>query len=135
VKKLWKYRLPDDFRLDLKKYIGPVKDCLFYDYVNYKEIPVGHIKNGILTIFKGYEWDGCTPKFKLFGKLFGVPDFPATWIPSLIHDFLIEYFLQHHIYRETIDILFEKLLKERKFKLAGIYANAVHLFRIVRIRI
>jgi hypothetical protein len=128
--KKWKFRLGNDTLVNLKKHIGEVKDFIFVDYVNGQLEIVGFIVDGWLTIIKGYEWDGCTPKvFRLFGHWIGVPDFPRTKRASMVHDFLIEYCIQHSIPRKQIDVLFDKILAEDGFILRPIYSNSVHLFR------
>lgn len=131
MEKIWKFRTQEDYSVDLFKYYHKFNDCTFYDTVDGVYQVVGHIKNGVLTILKGYEWDGCTPKFKLFGKLVGVLDFEKTKEASLVHDFLIEYKAQHSIGRKIMDIIFDKILKDNKFKLRWVYANAVHAYRIL----
>ena len=87
--------------------------------------------NGEVTIFKGYSWDGCTPKFKLFGKTIGTPDgkideatgLPKTYYASLVHDCLYQYsqWLPYYIKRRTIDNLFYKMLKKSGFSAARVY--------------
>lgn len=130
---MWKFRLKSDTTFNLSAIIGQVKDYHFNKaaivHNDYLLLTEGIIKDGVLTIYKGYEWDGCTPKFRFFGKILGVPDFDGTYYPSLVHDFLIEYCLDHDIKREQIDNLFEALLKKEKFKFAWLYAGVVHLYR------
>jgi len=128
-KKIWKFRLGSDARINLAKHIGPVEDCIFVDYVGDQIEIVGFIVDGWLTIVKGYEWDGCTPKVRLFGVLVGIPDFKGNYRASLVHDFLIEYCIQHSIPRKKIDIAFQEIMKEDRFLLRQIYSTGVHLFR------
>jgi len=121
---VYKFILSGDLIYDIKKYYAGV-DVFFYK----KNKIVGHIKNGILTIFKGFAWDGCTPKIRIFGEIIGVPDFKETYIASAVHDFLIKYSDQHQLSREDIDNIFEYILTQEKFALTFIYANSVHLYR------
>lgn len=131
MKKKWRFKLKNNAEIDLKKYLGKIDDRIFLEYVDDGIEIVGSIVNGKLTILKGYEWDGCTPKFSFLGVLFGVPDFKKTYLASLVHDFLIEYFIQNSLTRKQIDLVFEKILKENDFKLEWLYSNSVHLFRII----
>jgi hypothetical protein len=129
VKKKWKFRLDSNTKVNLAKYIGQVEECVFIEEINGVVEIVGFIVDGWLHILKGYEWDGCTPKISLFGILVGIPDFRGTWKASLVHDFLIEYCIQHSIQRKKIDIIFQKIMKEERFLLNPIYSAGVHLFR------
>ena len=133
--KIWKFRLDYNYERDLAPLICKISDSYFCDFINSQKEIVGYICDGVLNIFEGYEWDGCTPKFLLFGITFGTPDFKETWAASLVHDFLIEYSDQHKITRKEIDIIFEKILYEKKFKFRFIYSWGVHLFRIFYINI
>lgn len=135
VKKKWKFRTKEDVYVNLKRIIGDIEDYTFYDTINGVKKVVGYISGGILVILKGYEWDGCTPKILLFKRLWGVPDFKGTWKASLVHDFLIEYCSQHSLSRKKIDCAFQEILKQKKFILRFVYANAVHLFRPIAVRI
>ena len=133
-KKVWKFRLGNDTRVNLKKHIGEVDDCIFVDFVDGQLEIVGFIVDSELTIVKGYMWDGCTPKVSFLGLTLGVPDFKGTHKGSLVHDFLIEYCRQHSIPRKKIDTLFEKILEEDGFVLKPVYSNAVHLFRPITLK-
>lgn len=135
MKKIWKFKLPKHFEIDLRKYSIHIKDCVFLDSSSGETVTAGFADNGILVIFKGYEWDGCTPKFKLFGRIFGTPDFKGTYIPSLVHDFLIEFCSQHSLNRKEIDCIFEQILRENKFKIGWMYYVGVHAFRPIAVRI
>ena len=133
-KKIWKFRLGKTIEIDLREYIGEVNDCLFIDYVGGQLEVVGFISNSKLTIVEGYEWDGCTPKFRLFGFLVGVPDFDGTKKASMVHDFLIEYCKQHNISRFKIDKIFEGVMNDENFLLKGLYAGGVNLFRPISLK-
>jgi hypothetical protein len=133
--KKWKFKLESDFQIDLKKYSICPEDCYFYDSINGIRVKVGFLAKGVLHIFKGYEWDGCTPKFNLFGKLIGTPDFKGTYNSSLVHDFLIEFHDQHSLTRKEIDYIFEYIMKDESFKLRWIYSTGVHLFRPIALKL
>jgi hypothetical protein len=129
MKEVWKFTLEKDFSIDLYEYYHHFSDYVFMDFVGGKRVVVGDLTRGKLTILKGYQWDGCTPKFMLFGKAIGIPDFKKTYKPSLVHDFLIDHCSQHFIPRSVIDRIWTKMLKAEKFKLRFLYSPAVHLFR------
>lgn len=130
---IWIFETKADRFFDLKRYIGNIKDANIFDTdtVSNRKKKVGHIKQGILFIKKGYQWDGCTPKTTLFNRVIGVPDFKRTKDASLVHDFLIEYCAQHSISRKENDTIFRLMLKEKRFKLRFVYAGVVDLYRIV----
>lgn len=122
-----KYYLKSDMLYDISDFYRG-GDVVFYDFINKSKV-IGFIKNGVLTIKKGFVWDGCTPKFRLFGVIFGVPDFKETYDASLIHDFLIKTSPFHKMSRKTMDDIFEYFLRLNNFKYTWLYANAVHLYR------
>lgn len=133
-KKIWKFSLPNDLSVCLEKYIGEIDDCVIFDLINDQKEMVGFIVDGWLTILKNYEWDGCTPKFRLFKWLVGVPDFKGTWKPSLVYDFLIEYCMQHSICRAQIDKVFEGIMGGEGFILKPVYTTGIHLFRPIALK-
>lgn len=133
MKKVWKFKLANNYVVNLARYLGPIDDCIFIDYVGDQIEIVGFIVDGELTIVKGYEWDGCTPKITLFGQILGTPDFKETYEASLVHDFLIEYCIQHTFTRKQIDTVFQKILESKRFKFSFIYAGGVHLFRPIAV--
>lgn len=77
---------------------------------------------GVLHVYKGYSWDGCTPKWKVGDKVVGVwdgvekyyPSYNETCqqlkYPSMIHDILCQIYYSHHGHpfytRKDIDIIF-----------------------------
>lgn len=86
-----------------------------------------------ITIFKGYAWDGCSPKWRLFNKWIGTPDFPETILASLIHDALrqfesTEYFPFSRDYQDDI---FFYILKESNFKWASVYLMGVNIGSVI----
>lgn len=104
------------------------------------------LNDGILRIKlnKGfYSWDGCSPKFKLFGKEFGTWDgklwdkffnrtnpilngLPETYYASLVHDFI--YQSKGTFTRKEADALFKELLEQQKFKYTTLYYFFVRMF-------
>jgi len=104
------------------------------------------------TIHKGYSWDGCSPKFSLGGKLFGVWDGKvidhsnkiytnviqanldtdqALKYASLIHDVLCQFsdMFPLEVTQKKIDKLFYKYCKMVEFRLSWIYYQAVRLYQ------
>lgn len=90
---------------------------------------------GRITVRQDYAWDGCSPKFRLFGKVVGIPDgainprtgYPLTYHASLIHDALYQ-FLDHPRFpytRAQVDTIFHQMLIKARFPHAGIYYAAV----------
>lgn len=90
------------------------------------------IKNSIITIPKGYSWDGCSPKFKIFGKVFGTwdgkGDPPETYWASMVHDAIYQYKEFYPMSRKHADLIFLKMLQANNFKYAKVYYKAVRLF-------
>lgn len=75
--------------------------------------------NGRITVFEGYSWDGCTPKFKVFGRFMigawdGYRDKNGEQILkycSLVHDVLCQIYyslkVKEKFYtRKKIDFIF-----------------------------
>lgn len=98
--------------------------------------------NGNIEIRKGYSWDGCSPKFEMFGKVWGTPDgsinkdtsLPKTYRASLVHDALLQ-FSQSEVMpftRKEIDKLFYFILKQDKFKFAYLYYIFVRLYAAIK---
>ncbi|EGG93500.1 hypothetical protein IMCC1989_1159 [gamma proteobacterium IMCC1989] len=93
------------------------------------------IANGQIIIYKGYAWDGCSPKKHLFGMfIIGTPDGalrfgkPWTYYASLVHDVLCQF--RHHIplSKEQVTQIFNDQLLEAKWPLRRPYVWAVDNF-------
>jgi len=88
----------------------------------------GSIKDGWLTIRKGYSWNGCSPKFRIGPLMFGTwdgnmnPKTGKQWCyhASLVHDFLCQYKLGS---RHMADRMFHSML--HGFSLQELYFIAV----------
>lgn len=59
-----------------------------------------HLFPDSIIINGGYAWDGCSPKFDVFGILIGTPegsprngDFPSTYHASLVHDSMYQHYV------------------------------------------
>ncbi|WP_300021179.1 hypothetical protein [uncultured Maribacter sp.] len=75
------------------------------------------------SCFKGYVWDGCTPKFEILDFLIGTPDGkldygtekPITYFASMTHNLLYQFKKEIPLSRKTVDILFYIILKDSVF--------------------
>lgn len=99
-------------------------------------------KQGIVTVkgsyYKGYAWDGCSPKLKIkdvyVGTLEGALNFDTgqskTYYASLIHDVFYQFSksLRRFIKREEVDREFYFILMRDGFRFAKLYYFAVRLF-------
>lgn len=99
--------------------------------------------DGTLVVFKGYAWDGCSPKYKLGPFVFGIWDGkwdverggPALTNATLIHDVLIQ---AKHVASEKAqfsykdnDKLFLSKMQEANFSMAKLYYAAVRIYDIL----
>lgn len=90
------------------------------------------------THYKGYAWDGCSPKLKIkdvyVGTLEAVLNLDTgkskTYYASLIHDVFYQFSkdIKSFIRRKEVDAEFYSILKTDKFVFAGFYYRAVRLF-------
>lgn len=90
------------------------------------------------TYYRGYAWDGCSPKVKIkdlyFGACEGVLNFDTrhskTYYASLIHDVFYQFSpeVRSFIARKEVDDEFYSLLKRDGFRCASLYYAAVRLF-------
>ncbi|UCC94767.1 MAG: hypothetical protein JSW40_08140 [Candidatus Omnitrophota bacterium] len=88
--------------------------------------------------YKGYAWDGCSPKMKIkdvyIGTLEAVLNFDTakskTYYASLIHDVFYQFGkdIKLIVKRKEVDREFYIILKRDKFRFAGLYYTAVRLF-------
>lgn len=74
------------------------------------------IKDGFITIYSEFEWNGCT--FAMDGER-DKDGLPSSWKASCIHDALYRYDLIP-MKRTIKDKIFYDLLVEVKFKIGGI---------------
>jgi len=90
-----KYQLKKDYKILYRELKG--------FYYNSKNLEVN---NGYCVAKKGYKWDGCSPKFRLFGVLVGTFD---LWIysSSLFHDLFYEEKITG-LSRKVVDNVFRK---------------------------
>ena len=102
----------------------------FYDLTQVLRLSVDI--DGTITIYAGYAWDGCSPKWKFLDLWFlGTPDGavdirtgqPATYYASLVHDALGQFAkstpADMPFTRRERDAIFRELLGD--FALADLY--------------
>lgn len=86
---------------------------------------------------EGYAWDGCSPKWSVFGlAIIGTPDGhvdianekPMTYHASLIHDVFYQYLEDVPVTKAEIDRQFYDMLLAKRFPLARLYYVAVCIF-------
>ena len=97
-------------------------------------------RDGMITVKKGYSWDGCTPKICFFDILIGTPDGvvhrvsgkPKTYYASLVHDALYQFLPEipgiAHLTRRDADDFFFRIMEEYEFAPRWIYWLAVRMF-------
>lgn len=105
---------------------------------SYKSDWVSIYPNGSITVHgdrdSGYSWDGCSPKFKLFGRIIGTPDgkslgdYPETYYASMLHDVLYQNKSKLPFSRLEVDLEFKKMLEEVGFRYTNLYYFFVRKF-------
>ena len=90
------------------------------------------------THYKGYAWDGCSPKMKITDVYLGTLEAvlcsetgqSKTYYASLIHDVFYQFSrdLRSFVKRKEVDAEFYNILKRDGFKFAKLYYIAVRLF-------
>jgi len=90
------------------------------------------------THYKGYAWDGCSPKFKIkdwyFGTWEAVLNFDTgqskTYYASLIHDVFYQFSknIRSFVKRKEVDREFLSILKRDGMRFAEVYYVFVRLF-------
>jgi len=90
----------------------------------------GTISQDGLMIKRGYSWDGCSPKFKIFGITFGTWDGRNDCLkyPSLVHDILCQF--PNPLERAEIDKIFYEMMKKVDFSFAKLYYYAVRCYSV-----
>lgn len=136
---VWKYRLSHDITdqglVWLNKYL--TEPVVFRDDQGIIRLIIN--PDGSIIVKKDYAWDGCSPKFKLFGWLLvGTPDgapnpstgYPYTYFASCIHDALCQF--EDHpdmpFSRSQIDYIFYQRLVRDEFPAALLYYKALRIF-------
>ena len=90
------------------------------------------------TNYKGYAWDGCSPKFKIkdwyFGMWEAVLNFDTgqskTYYASLVHDVFYQFAKDVRLFvnRKEVDREFYAILKRDEMRCAIVYYLGVRLF-------
>lgn len=93
--------------------------------------------DGLLTIKKGYSWNGCSPKIEVYDMIIGTPEgikddsgLSKTYLASLVHDWFYQYSKDVELMGVTrldIDSEFYHILKQVNFKSAYLYYALVRL--------
>lgn len=88
------------------------------------------IEGGTLYIAKGYAWNGCSPKRKVFGTWLGTPDTRSNVHASLVHDVLFQFSATDHLTLTFCqsNSIFHAIMRKDGFALADIYHNVVSEF-------
>lgn len=122
---MWIYKLDKSYT-----YISPLlKDISF-------ENEWGNIRNGVLTIYKGYAWDGCTPKISISKTMaigvwdgpLGEDGKPMCYYPTLVHDFFCQFKNTIPITKDTTIQIFKTMMKDSGFIFYPLYVFAVKIF-------
>ncbi|MFC1529328.1 DUF1353 domain-containing protein [Gemmatimonadota bacterium] len=129
----WRYRSDRNFSwesgLDIRE------DRFFLDHSGTIRLIIE--EGGLITVTRGYSWNGCSPKFCLFDLLIGTPDGvvhinterPKTYFASMIHDALYQFLrVNSPVSRRMADRCFLRLMAESEFSLRYIYWIAVRTF-------
>lgn len=99
-------------------------------------------KDGIVIVkgtnYKGYAWDGCSPKFKIKDLYVGTSEAvlnyetgkSKTYYASLIHDVFYQFAkeVRSFVKRKEVDMEFYVILKRDDFGFALLYYISVRLF-------
>ncbi|GAB4061912.1 hypothetical protein [Uliginosibacterium sediminicola] len=132
----WIYVLPADYALNIRPHLpADFRACAFEDGFGRRWLELD--ADGTLRVLKGYAWDGCTPKLRLFGRVIGMPDggiSPVTQLPrayyaSLVHDALYQFLdTGLPVDRVTADRIFQEILLRDEFSASLLYYLAVRIF-------
>ncbi len=118
---VWKYRLDSDTKYRHKHFAGIEFSSEW-----------GCIRDGRLTIYRGYAWDGCSYKYCVLGLFYiGTPDGPwqfgKPWLydASLVHDVLCQYADTVPLTKQQVLDIFWDMMVESRWRWAAIYAYVV----------
>lgn len=120
----WKFVLSHDLRVRLG--IGALGNHFFCDEGD----PIARLSGDLLTIYRGYAIDGCSPAVSLFGVRIGTPSPRSSLAGAFTHDCLYQFGeLSCAPWRyDQADRIFLDLLRLDGFPLAGLYYQAVRRF-------
>lgn len=103
-----------------------------HDFYDARGILRVRMRGSEWTVKAGYAWDGCSPKFKIFGMWVGTPDFGYSRLASLIHDTGYQFLdvpcfpLKRHECDEIFGCTINR--DGNRYKAAFVYAGAVWMF-------
>lgn len=129
----WVFELVQDFSWESG--ITFADDFAFKDKTGIVRLTL--LRNGKITVNKGYAWDGCSPKVCIFDVLLGTPDGavdsrtrkPKTYYASLVHDALYQFLPDGvPLTRKQADGCFLRLMNETEFAPRRLYHLAVRIF-------
>jgi hypothetical protein len=114
-----------------------IKDFTFSGgdgFIDISPVPDGSSNITILGSnpkYKGYAWDGCSPKFQILDLIFGTPDGAisentgkaVTYYASMVHDVLYQFHDEFgkKISRKQVDLIFIDELEKGQFIPARMY--------------
>jgi len=122
----WVYSLEERFHWESGLTLPD--DYLFFDSAGKAWLMLE--KAGTITIFRGYAWNGCTPKLCFLDLLIGTPEGAVyeptgkrkTYYASLVHDALYQFLREASpLTRREADRFFLRLMQESDFVLARAY--------------
>jgi hypothetical protein len=136
----WKFTLDDDYtKSTFLKFNRP------YDYYDQDgKLRLTLFQDGIIIIWSGYSWDGCSPKVYIGSGVFiGVWDGqinnktekPELYYPSLVHDALCQFYYESQSFPlaiKTVDKIFLSMMKEEKFMFANLYYVSVRIWHCIK---
>jgi hypothetical protein len=111
----WLYRLEQNYAWDSQHQIS--EDLVFRDKAG--KVRLVFEQSGLITVTRGYAWNGCSPKFCFFDILLGTPEgvvhastgHPKTYYASLVHDAMYQFLgdglpvKRHHADRFFLELL------------------------------
>lgn len=137
----WLYRLDKPF--SVQTLLRPHRSYYLTDSLVTR--PLAELRpDGLLMIYEGFAWDGCTPKVRLGQYLVGVWDgfkqkngvpVPDTYYASLIHDALCQLLGLYPITefdRKAVDLEFKAQLARDRFVYQELYYGAVRAYGVVK---
>ena len=94
------------------------------------------LPNGVITISKGYAWNGCSPKIEVLDLIIGTPDGrssrtdykPLTFRASMVHDAIYQFKEVIPITRKEADEVFDDELFRASFFWRKLYVFFVRAF-------
>jgi hypothetical protein len=126
----WLYRLDRNYSWDSG--IPFVQDRAYRDAAGKVRLIIE--AGGLITVTRGYSWNGCSPKFCFLDLLIGTPEGvvhavtgrPKTYFASLVHDALYQFLrVDPPMNRPQADGCFLLLMGASDFCLRYVYWVAV----------